>query len=600
VIQLWDTAFGGTAADLASSILPTKDGGYFLAGTSYSNKSGDKTEQAPGVSYWVVKLDKNRKKEWDNTLSGDITDGHTYVFDDLLSAQQTQDGGFILSGRSRSGKGNDKTVYPGGAYNHWIIKLNANGIKEWDRAYGAFGNTHFEPSIIRETTSGQYILAGWSIHIRSSYPENYNFWIGKLDYNGDVLWEKTIGGGMIGNGIRKDVLTALEICSDGGIIVGGRSRSSACNGTNGRPNYECIKSQDSRGDDDFWIAKINSSGRVIEWEKTYGGSGKEEPTSIIETHNGGYIIGGYSNSGIGQEKSENSKGQNDLWIIQIDAHGNKIWDKTIGGSGDDYLNKVIQTYDGGFLLSGTVSSPKGGDITDPKAIGISKYWILKLDEQGNKVWDKILESYYTSIYAPSRFGGLHEVNPGEYILGGSVTGGRPNRGGWDYWLTSFFDCNVLIPTISQNGSLLRSSQAQAGNQWLDATRQPIPQATGSSYAPPASGTYYVQYRSPQGCVVTSPPYTYIQGCDGQPEGFFSIQQLAGGRSFRITTPQDVPVNRRNYTARLLDPLTGQVRYSTPLSGLNFEITVSSNLAQGPYTLEVKGELDTLTLAVHLP
>ncbi|MFN7708698.1 MAG: hypothetical protein ACK5QE_08570, partial [Sphingobacteriia bacterium] len=72
--------------------------------------------------------------------------------------------------------------------------------------------------------------------------------------------------------------------------------------------------------------------------------------------------------------------------------------------------------------------------------------------------------------------------------------------------------------------------------------------------------------------MTSP---YIRGFDGQAEGFFSIQQLAGGRSFRISTPQDVPVNRRNYTARLLDPLTGQVRYSTSFSGLHFELYYDS-------------------------
>ena len=76
---------------------------------------------------------------------------------------------------------------------------------------------------------------------------------------------------------------------------------------------------------------------TILWDKTLGGGGTDEPLTIIQTSDGGYLLAGYSSSYISGDKSENSRGGHDFWIVKTDAGGNKLWDKTLGGSGTDVL-----------------------------------------------------------------------------------------------------------------------------------------------------------------------------------------------------------------------------------------------------------------------
>ncbi|QRR01459.1 hypothetical protein [Dyadobacter sandarakinus] len=111
------------------------------------------------------------------------------------------------------------------------------------------------------------------------------------------------------------------------------------------------KSEISRGGSDFWIVKISATG-TKEWDKTVGGPGAEYDPSIHQTSDGGYIIGGTSSSSAGGEKSENLRGALDYWIVKLDKNGNKVWDKTIGSTYDDYLVDVQQTVDGNYILAG--------------------------------------------------------------------------------------------------------------------------------------------------------------------------------------------------------------------------------------------------------
>src|SRR5205085_1142487 len=99
--------------------------------------------------------------------------------------------------------------------------------------------------------------------------------------------------------------------------------------------------------------------------------------------NGGYLLGGYSESGIGGDKSEPNKGSADFWIVRIDKDGNKIWDKTIGGTGEDRLSSMIPSPDGGYLLGGTSNSEKGGDKTEPTRGG-NDFWLVKIDKEGDR------------------------------------------------------------------------------------------------------------------------------------------------------------------------------------------------------------------------
>jgi hypothetical protein len=125
-------------------------------------------------------------------------------------------------------------------------------------------------------------------------------------------WDKDFGG------TDDDVLQTLQTTKDGGYILGGYSYSIASGN----------KSESTHGVNDFWVVKINSKG-TKQWEKSYGGTGDDEMYSLQKTKDGGYILGGYSNSDIGGDKTQASRGGNDYWIVKIDGSGNKQWDKCL-------------------------------------------------------------------------------------------------------------------------------------------------------------------------------------------------------------------------------------------------------------------------------
>ena len=242
------------------------------------------------------------------------------------------------------------------------------------------------------------------------------------------MWDKRFGG------MDLELLTSFKQTSDGGYILGGWSNS----GIGGD------KTQDTVAGFDFWIIKIDSLG-IKEWDKNFGGYDHDGLSDLQQTDDGGYVLGGWTLSGMGGDKSEPSKGGRDYWIIRIDSLGNKLWDRVFGGTGDDLLYSLEKTNDGGFIVGGQSFSGISGDKTeqlrDTTGNGIYQgdYWIVKIDPLGNKQWDK-------------DFGGgnrdelrsLLQTKDGGYILGGrsrSGIGGDKTQNirdtilyGGDYWV----------------------------------------------------------------------------------------------------------------------------------------------------------------------
>jgi len=108
----------------------------------------------------------------------------------------------------------------------------------------------------------------------------------------------------------------------------------------------------------FFTGKLMAQ-PAIEWEKSYGESLDDAVGSIYQTSDGGYIVGGSTWSGSGINKSETSRGGQDIWIIKLNTNGVKEWEKTFGSSGDDGLNSIQQTSDGGYILGGSSDSGIG-------------------------------------------------------------------------------------------------------------------------------------------------------------------------------------------------------------------------------------------------
>jgi hypothetical protein len=144
------------------------------------------------------------------------------------------------------------------------------------------------------------------------YVTTNDYWIIKLDSIGNIQWQNTIGGD------SNDIVGGSSIVQafDGGYIVGGSSVS----------NSSFDKTETSNGGYDYWIVKLDNNG-IIQWEKTIGGSSADHAFSIQQLPGGDYLIGGSSSSGISGDKSENSRGSTDYWIIKLSEHLNQIQGK---------------------------------------------------------------------------------------------------------------------------------------------------------------------------------------------------------------------------------------------------------------------------------
>jgi len=353
----WENTIGGMFSDDPASIQQCSDGGYILCGNSTSSISGDKTENNIGNnSCWVVKLDALGNIEWQNTIGGDEYDMESSIW-------QCDDGGYILGISSDSPISGDKTQNSKGLFDYWVLKLDTFGTIQWQNTIGGSGNDLVE--YVQQTSDGGYVIGGRSDSpISGDKTEDsiggYDYWVVKLDTAGAIQWENTIGGAL------DDYFRALQQCDDDGYILGGYTSSSISGD----------KTENSMGFDDIWIVKLDTAG-YIQWQNTIGGSLSDRLFTIEQCSDGGYILGGESQSDISGDKTENSQGGYDYWAVKLDTVGAIQWQSTIGGTGNDHLKSIEQTSDGSFVMGGFSNSPISGDKTE-NSQGVNDYWVVKL------------------------------------------------------------------------------------------------------------------------------------------------------------------------------------------------------------------------------
>jgi hypothetical protein len=186
----------------------------------------------------------------------------------------------------------------------------------------------------------------------------------KLNASGEKEWDVYFGGTQ--NDRVYDVLES----NDRGLIMVGYSESSDFDVT------------DNHGSYDYWVLKINSTGNLV-WKKSFGGSGLDQAYGIAKSVNNTYLIAGTSNSTDGDITS--NKGNNDVWVVNIDDNGNKIWDRSFGGTGFDFANSISALSNGNFVISGHTRS-SDLDINDNK--GENDFWALIISPSGRLLWQK--------------------------------------------------------------------------------------------------------------------------------------------------------------------------------------------------------------------
>jgi hypothetical protein len=296
--------------------------------------------------------------QWHKTYGGSKSDR-------MYSIQPTQEGGYIALSMTASGTG-DVVGYHG-SFDFWVLKLDKDGNIEWSRAYG--GSAYDWPYDIRQAYDGGYIAVGYTESEDGDITNpigEYDAWILKLNVNGDIEWEKSIGGS------KDDQFHSFELTKDGNYVIVGYTRS--IDGNVPIP---------SKGGEDLWILKMNPSGEFL-WQNRMGGQAYDAAEYVQPTRDGGYIIIGDSYSNDGDVTGGN--GGSDFWVVKTDNHGQIEWQNTLGGMGGDYGNAVKEISDG-YIVCGEAGS-NNGDV-----IGFHGYfdaWVLKLNHQGEIVWQRSL------------------------------------------------------------------------------------------------------------------------------------------------------------------------------------------------------------------
>lgn len=340
----WQKALGGSKDEEANSMQQTSDGGYIIAGIT-SSMDGDVTnkKEENGIDYWVIKLDTNGNIQWQKVFGGDS-------YDEAKRVQQTIDGGYILAGSSRSNFGNDKKEGLLGGFNDesWILKLNKDGIIQWQKVFGSEG--YDNPESIQKTKDKGYIMVGKTNNSIITSASDFNFYVVKFDESGTIQWQKSLGG------TNDDNAYSVQQTKDGGYSIAGTTQSIDGDVTN-IPG----------GSQDFWVVKLSKTGDIL-WQKAFGETAKDSAYSMQQTKDGGYIMAG-------------SSGLKDIdgTVIKLDDKGDVEWQKSIGGTEYDEFKSIQQTKDNGYILAG-FSNSSDGDLKN-NSNEKHGFWVLKLDAE---------------------------------------------------------------------------------------------------------------------------------------------------------------------------------------------------------------------------
>lgn len=286
---VWKKTYGGTEYDEVRDIRPTQDGGYILAGNTYSN-NGDVTGNQGNEDIWVIKLNATGSIVWQKTLGGSADDWAS-------SIRQTSDGGYVVAGMSWSSTINGQISGNHGGEDVLIAKLDANGNYLWHKCYGGTNNEH--ANALQQTTDGGYIVGAVTYSNNGNINNqhgNEDAWVLKLNSAGNLVWQKCFGGS------QYDEAHGIAQTSDGGYAIGGHSTS---------VDGDLIP---GHGGQDFWLFKLNSLG-AFEWQKVMGGPSTDEARDLCLTQDGGFALVGPTWLGGGDVIGHH--GDIDSWFVKL-------------------------------------------------------------------------------------------------------------------------------------------------------------------------------------------------------------------------------------------------------------------------------------------
>ncbi|MDW9380152.1 T9SS type A sorting domain-containing protein [Chryseobacterium sp. JV558] len=379
--EVWEKYFSGSNHDYLSATVTTQDGGFLLAGTSYSGKGLDKKEDSRGGSdIWLIRINEFGDELWQKTL-GSSSD------EEARAIIQTTDLGFFVAGNvqnSSKGYGSKDILITrldkDGKELSQLI-LGGKGLDEVEKMIptkdggallgiysrsGAVKTTHQQSTINTSTPSDRSATSKQS----DNFGER-DYWIVKLDKNGKVEWEKNFGGK------GDDHIRTLALTSNG-FIVGGESRSE-------RSGNKTVGLEEGT---DLWLISLNERGDE-QWQKSYNFKNRDILMGMSVIHSAddksskGILLGGYT-----QAEGRIQTDDETFWMLYLDQNGNEQWRKHLKGESrqkEERLSDLKLNRDGSIVLAGTSA----------EELGKENWKIVKL---GDKQVDQLIEKYDIKIY----------------------------------------------------------------------------------------------------------------------------------------------------------------------------------------------------------
>lgn len=368
--------FCGTKNDGPVRIIASTNTNYYIFGSTGSSDGDVTFDPYPNATnYWIIKMNENGDKLWDRVVGGSIWDLPQF-------ATATPDGGIVALGSTLSPDGDVTHHY--GSWDIWAIKLDGVGNTVWDFTLGSSG-LEFAGNIIN-TSDGGYLISAYGQYINTDgnitcIPHTYNkaeAILVKLDANGIMQWQRCYGGS------EHDAFGALLETTDGYIIFGSTASSDGdLTGLNYHVGYDHLGNRTL----DFWIMKTDFSGNIL-WQKCYGGSLNELANRVFETDSKDLVVFGTTQSMdgdiIGTHSIFPDVPYKDIWMLKLDSLGEYKGQRCIGSRSDEhFLNGVLLLNDSTYVLTTQFFIGSNGDIacgTDPNIGGKFKLWVTQFTD----------------------------------------------------------------------------------------------------------------------------------------------------------------------------------------------------------------------------
>lgn len=322
---------------------------------------------------------------------------------------RTMDGGFVVIGYTKSFDG-DITDAVDNIEDAWVSKYNSKGELLWSKTYGGSADDYAYSAV--ENEDGSLTIVGYSLSSNGDVPSNlgmHDFFIFKITQSGDLIWSKSYGYS------SHDHAHKIIKTSNGGYLVTGFTDYSG--GIGSRNNLH--------GVGEYYALKLDASGEK-EWDVYFGGTQNDRIYDMVEANDGGFVLAGYSESN--DFDITDNHGSYDYWVVKINNVGELVWKKSYGGSEIDQAYGIVKTNNNTYLVAG-VSNSLDFDISSN--IGSSDVWVIHIDDNGTKLWDK---SYGGASFDTAN--SIKTTNNGNFIIAGHSRSSNellPNKGENDFY-----------------------------------------------------------------------------------------------------------------------------------------------------------------------